>query len=344
MSQQTATTTAGTRPQQKTMKAMVQEQYGPASRVLELRETPVPEVGATDVLVRVHASSVNAREWHLINGKPYVFRAVFGFTPKSNVPGFDVSGVVEAVGPEVSRFQPGDEVFGEIGGGSYAEYAIARETGLARKPDGVSFEDAAAVPTAGLTALQGLRDVAGVEPGHRVLINGASGGVGTYAIQVAKALGAHVTAVVSTRNVEQARHLGADVVVDYLKQDITRTEEQFDVVFDGPSNHSLRDLKRMLAPHGVYVMVGGAKHDWTGPLFKLVRGSAYFAFGSRKHATVNVESRADDLETLGDWLDGGKLTSVIEDTFPLADVATPLDRQGQFHARGKTVVAVKGTL
>lgn len=344
MTHQVATTSAATRLRQKTMKAIVREEYGPGAEVLEMRDVPLPAIGPGQVLLKVHSSSVNAREWHLMNGKPYVFRAAFGFSPKTPVLGADVSGVVVSAGPEVSRFRPGDEVFGEIGDGSYAEYVAANEVDLTLKPGGVTFAEAAAIPTAGLTALQGLRDVAGVEPGQRVLINGASGGVGTYAIQVAKALGAHVTAVVSARNVDQAVELGADVVVDYEREDITDIEESVDVFFDGPGNLSLRDVKRMLAPGGIYVMVGGAKHDWTGPLFKLLRGAAYFAIGDKRHATVNVKSRSDDLATLAEMLESGQVRSVIEDSFPLAEVAIPLDRQGAFHARGKTVVDVEGTL
>lgn len=326
----------------KTMEAMVQEDYGPASRVLQPRMVGVPEIGDDEVLVKVRYSSVNALEWHLMNGKPYIFRAVFGFRPRSPTLGADVSGVVEAVGSKVTRFKPGDEVFGEIGVGAYAEYAKAKENHLAIKPAGVSFEDSAAVGVAGLTALQGLRDIAGVEAGQKVLINGASGGVGTYAVQLAKVLGAAVTAVCSTRNVEMARELGADRVIDYTKEDFTETDERFDVMFDIPGNRPLRDCKRLLAPGGTYVMVGGPKGNWTGPLFRLLRGKFLFMIGDKTDTNFTAESRAQDLALLGELLESGQIRSVVEATYPLAGVSVPLDRQGKFHAKGKTVIDVEG--
>lgn len=326
------------------MRAMVQSEYGSAGRVLRPADVPVPEAGGDEVLVRVHSSSVNAMEWHLMNGKPYVFRAVFGFKPKTSTLGADISGTVVAVGEGVSRFQSGDPVFGEIGAGAYAEFAKAAERHLVSKPENVSFEAAAAIGVAGLTALQGMRDVLGVEPGQRVLINGASGGVGTYAIQIAKHLGAEVTAVCSTRNVDQARGLGADHVVDYQREDITSAPERFDAIFDIPGNHRLRACKGLLAPGGTYVMVGGPKGDWTGPLLRLIRGKLLFAVGDKKMANFVAESRADDLAELGTLLASGKIRSVIEDSFPLTEVGAPLDRQGAFHARAKTVIRVEGTV
>lgn len=276
--------------------------------------------------------------------KPYIFRAVFGFKPKSPTLGADISGTVVAVGEDVSRFKPGDPVFGEIGAGAYAQFAKAAERHLAPKPEKVSFEAAAVVGVAGLTALQGMRDVLGVRPGQKILINGASGGVGTFAIQIAKVLGAEVTAVCSTRNVEQARHLGADHVVDYQRGDILSTPERFDAMFDIPGNHRLRDCKRLLAPGGVYLMVGGPKGDWTGPLVRLIRGKLIFALGDKKMANFVAESRSDDLAELGALLASGKIRSVIEDSFPLTEVGSPLDRQGTFHARAKTVIRVEGTV
>lgn len=328
----------------KTMKAMVQTEYGPAREVLRLAEVAVPDIADHEVLVRVHSSSVNALEWHLMNGKPFVFRAVFGFSPKAPTLGADVSGTVVAAGAAVTGFTPGDHVFGEIGIGAYAEYAKGDQEHLVAMPASVSFEDAAVVGVAGLTALQGLRDVARVKPGQRVLINGASGGVGTYAIRVAKILGADVTAVCSSRNVEQARQLGADRVVDYQKEDIVEIGESYDVMFDIPGNHSMRDCKRLLAPGGTYVMVGGPKGDWTGPLFRILRGKFVFAFGGKREANFTAAPRAEDLATLGQWLEAGQLRSVIEDRFSLADIAIPLDRQGSFHARAKTAIHVEGAL
>jgi NADPH:quinone reductase-like Zn-dependent oxidoreductase len=328
----------------KTMKAMVQERYGPASEVLEMRQVPIPELAADDVLVRVHSSSVNAMEWHLINGKPYLARPTFGLRPKSPTLGADISGTVVAVGADVTRFRPGDEVFGEIGAGAYAEFAKGAEDHLVVKPENVTFETAAAAGVAGLTALQGLRDVLGVQAGQTVLINGASGGVGTYAVQIAKALGAEVTAVCSTRNVDQARDLGADRVVDYKKDDITRTDQRFDAFLDIAGNHPLRVCKRLLAPRGKYLMVGGPKGDWLGPIPRLLRGALVFAIGAKRQKFFVAKSNADDLAELGSLFSYGRLRSVIEDTFPLAEAVTPLDRQGQFHARAKTLIQVEGTV
>ena len=292
-------TDARTTPTTDTMLAMVRDRYGPAAEVLAPRRVPIPAVERNEVLVNVRFSSVNAMEWHLMNGKPYLLRPAFGLTPRSGVLGADMAGVVAIVGPEVTRFRPGDEVFGDIDAGAYAEYATAREDQLAHKPPTVSFEDAAAIPVAGLTALQGLRDVIGVHPGDRVLINGASGGVGTYAVQIAKVLGAHVTGVCSSRNVEMATSLGADVVVDYEHQDFTSTSERYDVVFDGPGNRPLRAMKRLLAPGGTYVMVGGPKGSWTGPVMRILGAAALFLNGDRKTTTFTASGRSDDVADLG---------------------------------------------
>jgi len=338
----TTPTDVGVAP--KSMKAMVQERYGPAAEVLTLREVPVPDVGPGEVLVRVHSSSVNAMEWHLMNGKPYLLRPMFGLRPRSATLGADLSGTIVTTGADVTRFVPGDRVFGEVEAGAYAEFANAAEGHLVPKPSGVSFEEAAVVGVAGLTALQGLRDVLEVRPGEKVLINGGSGGVGTYAIQVAKVLGAEVTVVCSTRNVEQARRLGADTVVDYEREDITRSDERFDAMFDIAGNHGVRECKRLLAPGGRYVMVGGPKGNWLGPVPRLLRGVALFAFGTKKLRNFVASSRAEDLEELGRLLAAGEITSVIEDRYPLPEVVVPLDRQGEFHARAKTLIEVEGAL
>lgn len=327
---------------QQTMTAMVQDRYGSAAEVLRMRMVPVPEVGPQEVLVRVHSSSVNAMEWHLMNGKPYLLRLVFGIRPRNATLGADVSGTVVAIGEGVTRLAPGEHVFGEIGAGAYAEYACAAERHLVSKPDGVGFEEAAAVGVAGLTALQGLRDVLGVQRGQTVLVNGASGGVGTYAVQIAKLLGAEVTAVCSKRNVAQARELGADEVVDYEKEDITLTSQRFDAIFDLSGNHPLRVCRRLLAPGGTYLMVGGPKGDWAGPLPRILLASLVFAFGDQKATSFIAASETDDLVELGELLASGRLRSIIEESVPLGDVAGPLDRQGRFHARAKTVVDVEG--
>lgn len=324
------------------MKAMVRERYGTAAEVLEERTVPVPQPGPGTVLVEVHSSSVNAMEWHLMNGKPYLLRPVFGLRPKSPILGADVSGIVVAVGDGVDRFAPGDEVFGEVGAGAYAEYVVVPESHLAIKPAGVSFEESAVVGVAGLTALQGLRDVIGLGRGQSILINGASGGVGTYAVQVAKALGAEVTAVCSTRNMSQALDLGADHVLDYTTEDVTRSGRRFDAIFDIAGNHEIRAIKGLLAPNGIYVMVGGSKNAWLGPIPRLVWSKVAFALGNRRTANFIASSRQEDLQTLGEMLAGGEIRSVIEASFPLAEVRIPLDEQGRFHARGKTLIEVKG--
>lgn len=344
MTEQAANTDGTVAVVPRTMKAMVRDRYGPAREVLAMGELPTPEIGRGEVLVRVGFSSVNAMEWHLMNGKPYLVRPSFGLRPKSPVLGADVSGTVVAVGANVTRFQPGDEVFGEIGAGAYAEFAKAAEEHLVVKPENVSFEAAAAVGVAGLTALQGLRDVLGLKAGQKVLINGASGGVGTYAVQIAKALGAEVTAVCSTRNVGQALELGADRVVDYQEADITQTDERFHAMYDIAGNHPVRDCKDLLSPTGSYLMVGGPKGNWLGPIPRLLRSMLVFAVGGKKQRIFVAKSRADDLAELGSLLSSGAIRSVIEDTFPLPEVGTPLDRQGEFHARAKTLIQVEGTV
>ncbi|MDX1469685.1 MAG: NAD(P)-dependent alcohol dehydrogenase, partial [Acidimicrobiia bacterium] len=232
-----------------TMKAIVQHRFGVAN--LELAEIPISKPEPNQVLVQVRASSINAFEWHMTSGVPYFMRLSQGLTkPKIPKVGADVAGTVAAVGGEVTRFKVGDRVFGDIGFGAYAEYAVSSERNLALKPESVGFDEAAAVPVAGLTALQGLRDVGNLQSGERVLIIGASGGVGTYAVQIAKVLGARVTAVCSTHNVETARSIGADVVIDYTREDFTRLDENYDLVFDGPGTTPLRKLRKLMKPEG----------------------------------------------------------------------------------------------
>lgn len=323
------------------MNAMVQRRYGPLPEVVEPAVVPKPVPADDQVLIRVHASSVNAMEWHLMSGVPLLFRPVFGVRkPKNEIFGADVAGVVEAVGSHVTAFGPGDAVFGDIGVGAYAEYALGYERHLAHKPDAVSFESAAAVGVAGLTALQFLRDIGEVEPGQKVLINGASGGVGTYAIQIGKVLGAEVTAVCSTRNVDQARRLGADHVVDYTTADPLDTNERYDVILDIAGTRSLSATKRVMAPSGTYLMVGGSKNRWVGPIPRVVWGALSFLLGSKRQRVHTAVSKAEDLEYLGELLASGAITSVIHDRYPLRQVAIPLESQGSFHARGKTVVTV----
>ena len=323
-----------------TMKAVVQHRYGVGN--IEVRDVETPVATEDRVLIKVHSSSVNAYEWHMTSGKPYFMRLMEGLTkPKQSKVGADISGTVVATGPDVTRFTVGDEVFGDIGFGAYAEYAITREANLARKPGGVSFEDAAAAPLAGLTALQGLRDLGNLQLGQNVLVVGASGGVGTYAVQIAKAMGAEVTAVCSTQNVETAKSIGADRVIDYTKEDFINSGEKFDLIFDGPANSSLRKLRKLMKPDGTYVMFGGPKGRFVGPLLRLIRTMLAFRFWSQNFAGMFL-ARVDheDLARLGELLESGEIEGVIVEKVDLDGVKGALERQGEFHARGKTVVTV----
>jgi len=322
------------------MKAAVYDNYG-LPDVLEIKDVERPVPGDDEVLVRVHASSVNALEWHLLTGIPYLVRPTAGLIrPKMSVLGADVAGVVEAIGRDVTRFRPGDEVFGDIGTGAYAEYACGPERRLASKPPNLTFEQAAAVPVAGLTALQGLRDKAQVQSGQTVLINGASGGVGTFAIQIAKVLGAEVTAVCSTRNVDQARSLGADHVIDYTKEDLTQTQQRYDLVFDGPGNYPVADCKRLLNPEGMYLLIGGPKRRFLGPIPRMLRTAMAFSFASQRTSWLLAQANREDLESLAGLLESGEVRSVIEATHSLDEVAEALRYVGEEHAQGKVAITV----
>lgn len=323
------------------MKAIVRGRYGPPEEVLELRDVDVPGIADGDVLVRVVAASVNAGDTAIVTGSPYVIRPVYGMTrPRKLVIGQDLAGTVEQVGAKITRFRPGDEVFG-AGFGSFAEYAVAPEKRLARKPAGLGFETAAAVPIAGLTALQGLRDAGRVEAGQRVLINGASGGVGTFAIQVAKKLGAEVTAVCSTRNVDQATTIGADHVIDYTKDDFTAGTARYDVIFDNAASHSLAATLRVLADGGMLIPNAGMlDRRWLANLPRLL-GAATLRVFSRKRARFSVQAwRPEDLLTLGEWIEAGMVSPVIERTQPLSEAPGAVAYVGQGHARGKVVLTV----
>ena len=323
------------------MKAAFHERYGPPD-VVELREVEKPAIEDHQVLVRVHASSVNPAEWYTVNG-PWFVR-LFGTgmrRPKDPRVGSDLAGRVEAVGGDVTEFQPGDEVFG-TGGAAWAEYAAAREVRLVPKPAGVSFEEAAAVPIAALTALQALRDQGQVQPGQKVLINGASGGVGTYAVQIAKALGADVTAVCSPRNVEQARALGADRVVDYTQEDFTKLDVLHDVLIDIAGSKPLGKLKSVLAKEATVVIVGAkfpANHG-LGPLGHVIRMRLAGIFGSQKVKFFITKITKEDLAVMQELLDGGKVRSVIDRTFELTEVDDALRYLGEGHARGKIVLTM----
>jgi NADPH:quinone reductase-like Zn-dependent oxidoreductase len=320
------------------MRAIVQERYGPPD-VLELKEVATPAPGDGEVLIRVEAASLNVYDWHMTTGTPYMARAMAGLSkPKQPIPGADVSGVVVAVGSDVTRLSSGDEVFGEIGHGAFAEYAVAKERGLALKPRGVTFEQAAAVPMAGLTALQGLRDRGRVDAGQRVIVNGASGGVGTFAIQIAKALGAEVTAVCSTTKTETASMIGADRVIDYTKEDYTATERGYDVLFDNAGNRPWSETSRVLSDGGINVTITGPKHRWFGPLRHLLVRKLAAAFGSKRLTWFTAQVKREDLELLAALLQSGDLAPVIEATYPLERVPDALRYLNEGHAHGKLVV------
>lgn len=328
---------------QETMRAMVYDRYGEPDEVLEMRQVPVPEVGDDEVLVKVHGVAINPLDWHLHRGKPYFARLSQGLRrPKRSIPGNDVAGTVEAVGEAVTEFQVGDQVFGESpNGGGLAEYVAVSEDGLVAKPENVTFEEAAAVPVAAFTAIQGLRDWGGMRPGDDVLIIGASGGVGTYAVQIAKALGAsHVTGVCSTRNVETARSLGADEVVDYTKADYADGERTYDLIFDVPGSRRLSVLRSLLKPNGKYVVIGGAKGDWLGPIPRILLMLLGSATGYMKSGFGVAARSKEDLLLLGEWLETGQIRSVIDHTYKLEEAADAMTHQGTFHARGKIILTV----
>jgi NADPH:quinone reductase-like Zn-dependent oxidoreductase len=322
------------------MQAMIQDTYGSAE-VMQLKDIATPAIGPTDVLVRVRAAGVNPADWAVMHGLPYIARPVYGMRkPKVGIRGTDVAGVVEAVGAQVTRFAVGDEVFG-WGTGSYAEYAAVPEDALALKPASLSFAEAASVPMAGLVALQAVRDHGKVGPGSRVLINGASGGIGTFAVQIAKALGAEVTGVSSTRNLDLVRSLGADHVIDYTTEDFTRNGQQYDVILDNVSNHSLSDLRRVLAPTGMLVPNGGNfGNRWMASGGRIVRAAVLFSFASQTLGNFLVAMRREDLETLATMIEAGSVRPVMDRTYPLRELAGAMAHVGSGHARGKVAITV----
>jgi NADPH:quinone reductase-like Zn-dependent oxidoreductase len=329
---------APTTAQRGTMKAILHPRYG--SDALELRDVDKPVIEDHQVLVRVHASSVNPAEWYRVHG-PFFVRFGTGLSrPKSPAVGADLAGRVEAVGRDVKEFQPGDEVFG-TSGGSWAEYAPAREPRLVPKPANVSFEEAAAVPIAALTALQALRDHGGVQPGQKVLINGASGGVGTYAVQLAKSFGAEVTAVCSMRNVELVRSLGADHVVDYTQEDFTRRGERYDLMLDVAGSRSFSEFRRVLTPKATVVGVGAPMSNrGLGPL-KHIIGTRLSSLG-RGQKVINFVAKIEkeDLAFMSELLAAGTVRSVIDRRYELSQVPEALRYLGTTHARGKVVITM----
>ena len=319
------------------MKAIIQDRYGSAA-VLEAGDIEMPEIGDGQVLLRVQAAGVNPADWAIMSGLPYVARPVYGLRrPKAGIRGTDVAGTVEAVGSSVTRFKPGDEVFGSADG-SYAEYAAASEDRLVRKPANLTFEQAAAAPMAGQVAILALR---GVEAGQKVLINGASGGIGSFAVQIAKSLGAEVTAVVSTRNVEMARSLGADHVIDYTRENFTQGAERYDLILDNVSNHSLSDLRRALTPTGILIPNGGRfDKRWMASGGLVIAGMVTFRFVSQTLRTFVMSTKLETLAELKQLIESGKFTPVMDRTFPLSETPQALAYVGEGHARGKTVISM----
>jgi NADPH:quinone reductase-like Zn-dependent oxidoreductase len=320
------------------MKAVAHSTYG-GHEALELMEVERPDLADDGVLVHVHAASLNRVDWYMLTGTPWVGRASMGLRkPKSPEIRADFAGTVEAVGRDVTAFRPGDEVFGR--GGGLAEYVCAGDA-IALKPANLSFEEAAAVPLAALTALQALRDHGQLRPGQRVLVNGASGGVGTFAVQIAKALGAEVTAVCSTSNVELARSLGADHVIDYTREDFTRGDQRYDLMFDNAGNRSWSACKRVLEPHATVVLVGGPKKNrLLGPLGHIVKMKLRAMRGSRKAVFFVASLNQPDLEVLRELLEAETVRAVIDRRYVLGEIADAFRYLGEGHAKGKVVVAV----
>jgi NADPH:quinone reductase-like Zn-dependent oxidoreductase len=321
------------------MKAIVQDKYG-SPDVLQLRDIDRPVVKDDEVLIRVHAAAVNIGDWHLVSGIPYVMRLGVGLRkPKREIPGLDIAGRVDAVGMNVSQLRPGDEVFGWCRG-AFAEFACATEDQLLPKPANLTFEQSAAVGDSAFTALDAVRDQGKVQPGHRVLINGAAGGVGTFAVQIAKSLGANVTGVCSARNVDLVRSIGADQVVDYTHEDFTETEERYDVMLDLIGSRSLSDCRRALTPRGTYVLVGVADLGrWFG-LSRQIKALLLSPFVRQRIRLFLVKHNREDLAVLKDLVEAGKIAPVIDTRYALSDVPEALWHQGNGHTQGKIVITV----
>lgn len=323
------------------MQAIVYRRYGPPD-VLEYEELDRPIPAQGEVLIQVRAASVNPYDWHFLRGTPSFIRLFTGLRrPKSPRLGADVAGVVAAIGPGVTRFKPGDAVFG-VCKGSFAELACGKETDLAPLPKRLNYEQAASVPIAGITALQGLRDCGRVQPGQRVLINGAAGGVGTFAVQIGKWLGADITGVCSTRNVAFVQSIGADRAIDYTLQDFTRSDDQYDVIFDLVGNHPLKAIRRVLRPKGTFVGCGGGGPDTPGSelLSTMAERLVMSPFTSQKLTGVFAKVNASDLNVLGDLLQFGKIEPALDRSYPLCGVAEALRYVESCHARGKVTIVV----
>jgi NADPH:quinone reductase-like Zn-dependent oxidoreductase len=327
------------------MKAIVRCDYGLANLKLAEIEKPVPD--NDQILVKVHAVSVNPYDWHFVEGTPYVMRSMgIGLRkPKDIRLGVDFAGTVEAVGQNVTQFKPGDEVFGGREG-AFAEYVCRRATGaVALKPASLTFEQAASINIAGITALQGVRDKGRVQSGQKVLINGASGGVGTFAVQIAKSFGADVTGVCSTRNVDLVKSLGADQVIDYTKEDFTKNDQHYDVILDNVANHSLSEFRRLLTPNGIYVLIGGGgvtEQGFLGGLGKALKTAVFSKFVSQQMGMMMADPSNKDLTLLADMMQSGKIKPVIDRTYKsLSEVPEAIQYLEEGHARGKVVIKVE---
>jgi len=326
------------------MKAIVYCDYGVKNLKLADIEKPVPN--DDQILVKVRAVSVNPYDWHFVEGTPKIMRAMIGGlrNPKDTRLGVDFAGTVETVGKNVTQYKPGDEVFGGSTG-AFAQYLCRRATGsVALKPAGLTFEQAAAINIAGITALQAVRDQGKVQSGQKVLINGASGGVGTFAVQIAKSYGADVTGVCSTRNIELVQSLGADHVIDYTKEDFTKGDQKYDVILDNVANHSLTECRRVLTPNGIYVMIGGGganEQGFLGGLGKMLNAAVYSRFVKQKMGMMMADSNNKDLTVLADMMQSGKLKPVIDRTYKLEQVPDAIRYLEEGHARGKVVITVE---
>lgn len=325
------------------MKAIVYCDYGTAD-VLKLMEIAKPVPNDNQALIKVRAASVNPYDWHFIRGTPYIMRLGVGLRkPADTRLGVDFAGVVEAVGKNVTQFKPGDEVYGGKGG-AFAEYVCVAEKGLVKKPENITFEQAGSVHIAGLTALQALRTFAKVQPGQRVLINGASGGVGTFAVQIGKELGVHLTGVCSTRNAEMVRSLGADEVIDYTKEDFAQTGKQWDVILDNVPNHSLGDCRRALTAKGKYIMIGGGgpeEGQVIGPFARVIKIMLIKPFVSQEMRMMISDLNRDDMNYLRDLMAAGKVRPVIDRTYKLSEIPQAVRYVEEGHARGKVAIAME---
>ncbi|MCP3916293.1 MAG: NAD(P)-dependent alcohol dehydrogenase [bacterium] len=322
------------------MRAVVQYRYGSAD-VLAVEEIARPEIGDDEVLVRVHAAGLDRGVWHLMAGLPHLVRLVFGLrAPRNPVCGMDVAGRVEATGKNVTRFRVGEEVFGTCSG-SFAEYACVRQNKLAPKPANLTLEQAAAVPVSGLTAFQGLRDSGELSAGQSVLITGASGGVGTFAVQIAKALGAEVTGVCSESKMDLVRSIGADHVIDYVREDFTRSGRSHDVILDIAGNRSLTDLRRVLAPRGILVITGGEQGGrWLGGTDRQLRAALLAPFVRQKLRSFICSESSENLRALTELIEAGKVTPVVDRTFPLSEIRDAMRYLVEGRASGKIVITV----